>query len=285
MLHAFDTTAVFGVPLARLMRVPVVLSSTLGDRRLLDCKSQKQMRFTDPLVDALVVNCEAMRDHLIRDYSIPRERIELCYNGVDVNEFYPASEPKPDPVSNVPLVIGTVCVLRPEKRLEILQQAFARVRATIPGAKLLIVGSGPELETLRANSSQLGIGDACIFAPAVAHVAPFMRAIDIFVSCSHSEAFSNSILEAMACGCAIIGSRVGGTPELIGDDERGLLFSSGNVEELSERICQLIQNINLRDSLRRNAAQFARTKLNMESNAERNADIYETILRRKKAVG
>ena len=282
VLHAFDTTAVFTVPLARLMRLPVILSSTLGDRRLLDCKSQKQMRFTDPLVDAHVVNCDAMRKHLVEDYGIARNRIELCYNGVDVREFYPADRPKLDALTNATMVIGTVCVLRPEKALDLLQRAFVVVKQRIPGAKLLIVGSGPELPKLQANAAHLRIGDASVFMPAVQQVAPIMRSIDIFVSSSHTEAFSNSILEAMGCGCAVVGSRVGGTPELIGDNERGLLFSPGNVDELSDRICELAKDPALRRRIGTKAAEFAATKLTMEANAARNAEIYETILQRKR---
>ncbi len=284
LVHAWDASAVFAVPLARLLRVPVVLSSVLGDRRLLDTRSQKQFRFTDRLVDAIVVNCEAMRKHLIQDYSVPARRIELCYNGVNTSEFYPADHPKPEPVSDACFVIGAVCVLRAEKGLQLLQEAFAKVAHLAPKCKLLLVGSGPELPKLQANSRRLGIQNDCIFMPAVPAVAPFLRAIDIFVSCSSSEAFSNSILEAMACGCCIIGSRVGGTPELIADGERGLLFESGNAEELACKMTMLIKDARLRRLLAAKAAEFAAHDLNMERNVSCMSGIYETMLRKKDAI-
>ena len=109
IVHAFDSTAVFGVPLARFLRVPVVLASTLGHRALLDRKTRKQFQFTDRLVDAIVVNCNAMRDHLIKDFSIKSDHIELCYNGVDTREFHPVAVAKPNR-ANAKLVIQTVCV-------------------------------------------------------------------------------------------------------------------------------------------------------------------------------
>jgi len=284
LVHAWDASAVFAAPLARLLRVPVVLSSVLGDRRLIDARSQKQFQSTDRLVDAIVVNCEAMRKHLIQDYSISAGRIELCYNGVNTAEFHPAVEPKPEPVSGASLVIGAVCVLRVEKQLQLLQEAFAKIAPLIPNSKLLLVGSGPELPKLQANSLRLGIQNESIFLPAVSAVAPFLRAIDIFVSCSSSEAFSNSILEAMACGCCVIGSRVGGTPELIVDGERGLLFESGNVEELACKMTMLIKDPDLRRLLAANATEFASHNLNMERNVLCMSGIYETMLRRKGAI-
>ena len=287
VLHAFDSTAVFSVPLARLLGVPVVLASALGHRALLDRRTLSQLRFTDRLVDGIVVNCKAMREHLINDYSISHERIELCYNGVDTKEFWP-SRPlvAPSNDSDSPdLTLGTVCVLRPEKGLEILQEAFAKVLPYFPRTKLLIVGSGPELDKLNSNRARLGIQETCVIISAVAKVAPFLRAMDIFVSSSYSEAFSNSILEAMACGCCVVGSRVGGTPELIGEQERGLLFTAGDVEELAQKLMELIQNASLRRKLGERAAEFAAKALTMEIAVRRTMEIYERLLSRKPCFG
>jgi len=281
VVHAYDASAVFAAPLARLMRVPLVITSTLGHRDLFDERTRKQLPFTDKLADLIFVNCEAMRRHMIEDYGIPAERTVLCYNGVETSEFYPAPGPKPEPVADALLVIGTVCVLRPEKRLDLLVEAFAAVHGKKPGMKLLIVGSGPELEKLQSKAGELGVLKDCVFLPAVPKVAPLLRAIDIFVSCSSSEAFSNAVLEAMACGCCPVGSRVGGTPELIADNDRGLLFESGNAGDLAEKLTLLIENDELRRRLAHQAATFATENLNMQVAVNRLSEIYETGLARK----
>ena len=281
LVHAYDTSAVFTVPIARVLRVPVVLSSMLGSRDLLDQRTRRQIRWTDKIVDTVVVNCEAMRRQMIYDEHVSGERIEVCYNGVDTAEFYQMAAPKPAPVADASFVIGAICVLRPEKALDLLQEAFARIRHLKPGMKLLIVGSGPELPRLQANSWRLGLQDDCVFVPATPLVPQFLRACDIFVLCSRSEAFSNALLEAMACGCCAIGSRVGGTSELIGNDERGLLFRTGDVGDLVEKLVALIRNEPLRRKFGTRAADFAKTKLNIEIAARRMAEIYELMLRRK----
>ena len=284
VVHAYDSSAVFAAPLARLLRVPLVLSSTLGHRDLFDARTKKQLPFTDRLVDGIVVNCEAMRRHMVNDYGIAPNRALLCYNGVETSEFHPQPGPKQEPVAGASLVIGSVCVLRPEKRMDMLLESFARVRNLQPGLKLLMVGSGSELPKLQAKAAALRIEQDCVFMPAVPSVAPYLRAIDIFVSCSSSEAFSNSILEAMACGCCPVGSRVGGTPELIEHGERGLLFESGNVNDLSEKLALLIQNQDLRARLARNAAQFAARNLSMQVALDRISQIYEEGLASKGAL-
>ncbi len=281
--HAYDSSAVFVAPIARALRVPAVLSSTLGNRDLLDQRTRRQVRWTDKIVDTVVVNCEAMRRHMVDDEHFPNERIELCYNGVDTGQFFPAPAAKPAPVADASFLIGSVCVLRPEKALHLLQEAFARIRHLRPGMKLLLVGSGPELPRLQLNCRRLGIQDDCVILPATSRVPQFLRAFDIFVLCSRSEAFSNSLLEAMACGCCAVGSRVGGTPELIGNDERGLLFRTGDAGDLAEKLATLIGNEQLRSQLGTRAADFARTTLNIEIAARRMEDIYESLLQRKAA--
>jgi glycosyltransferase involved in cell wall biosynthesis len=283
LVHSWDPSAVFAVPLARTLRVPVVLSSMLGSRDLLDQRSLRQVRLTDRMVDTVVVNCEAMRRQMIDDEHFPNERIELCYNGVDMGEFYPAPTVKPHPVADASLVIGTVSVLRPEKALDLLQGAFARIRHLKTGIKLLIVGSGPELPRLEENSRRLGLQNECVFVPATPLVAQYLRAFDIFVSCSTSEAFSNAILEAMSCGICAVGSKVGGTPELLGNDERGLLFQPGNIDDLAAKLAALIKCDGQRLEFGTRAAEFARTTLSIEIASHRMADIYETMLRRKGA--
>jgi L-malate glycosyltransferase len=281
VVHAYDSSAVFVAPVARALRVSAVLSSTLGNRNLLDQRTRRQVRWTDKIVDTIVVNCEAMRRHMIDDEHVPSERIELCYNGVDTSEFYPEAAKEPELVAGASLVIGTVCVLRPEKALDLLQEAFARVRHMNQAMKLVIVGSGPELPRLEANCRRLGLLGGCEFVPATQLVPQFLRGFDIFVSCSNSEAFSNTILEAMACGCGVVGSRVGGTPELIGNDERGLLFQPGNACDLATKLTTLIWNEPLRRAFGARAAEFARTSLNVEIAARRMAEIYELVLHRK----
>jgi len=284
LVHAYDSSAVFVAPIAQALRVPAVLSSTLGNRNLLDPRTRRQVRWTDKIVDSIVVNCEAMRRHMIDDEHVASERIELCYNGVDTSEFYPDTLRQPKSNADAPFVIGAVCVLRPEKAIDLLQEAFARVRHLKPEMRLAIVGSGPELSNFQANSRRLGLQDDCEFLPATRSVPQFLRSIDTYVSCSRSEAFSNTILEAMACGCGVVGSRVGGTPELIGNDERGLLFRPGDAADLAAKLTTLIENESLRRELGTRAAEFAKRKLSIEIAAERMAEIYELMLSRK-AVG
>jgi glycosyltransferase involved in cell wall biosynthesis len=283
LVHAFDVPMdLFAAPVARRYGVPAVVTSQLSFRTLCSRGTRLALRFTDYLSSRVVVNSRAVGDSLERDYGIPDDKVFLCYNGVDTTQFYPELE---KPESNRPagfrdasVVIGTVCAMRPEKRVDWLIRAFADLRPLDPRARLLLAGSGPETERLTELCGRLGVDDACHFAPSQTDVAPWMRGLDIYVNSSSSESFPNGLLEAMACGCCVIGSQVGGIPELITHGQDGLLFDSAKQEDLTAMLRLAATDNGLRGSLRRQAAQTARERFAMPLTAARMEAFYESLV-------
>ena len=276
LVHSYDVPMnVFGLAWGWFWRTPVLISSQLSYRELYSPFYQRLLRITDGLADCVVVNCEAMRRHLIDDEGVAAEKICLSYNGVDTSVFFPGP-----PAKSGPLVIGTLAVLRPEKRLDLLLEAFAGVRHLEAGTRLAIVGSGGTLPALQQQATRLGIAADCVFQAATADAASWLRGMDIFVLPSESEAFSNALLEAMACGCCPVGSRVGGTPELIADGERGLLFESGNAADLAEKLALLIRDASLRRRFGDAAAVCARDTFSIQRAVQRMEDLYGQLLKR-----
>jgi glycosyltransferase involved in cell wall biosynthesis len=192
---------------------------------------------------------------------VPPSMLRLAYNGLDTRVFRREGERVELPWGDeAAAVIGTVCALRPEKGLHILMEAFRKVKATRRGVKLVIVGSGPMLADLEAG------GDAdCHFQPAERNVAPWLRAMDIFVLPSLSEALSNSLMEAMGCGCCPVASDTGGNPELVTDGETGLLFPVADAEALAARLALLLDQ----PAYRRRLAAQAERRIEQHSRASR----------------
>jgi glycosyltransferase involved in cell wall biosynthesis len=277
IVHSYDASYVFACTVARLSGVPVTIGSQLSYLNTVDERTQMWLRWGSRVPDAMLANCEAMRRHLIDDLHVHEGRVEMIYNGVDTTQFYPPPS-RPEKAA----IIGIVCALRVEKNLPLLQEAFAKVHAAHPEIRLVIVGSGAELQPLQENAARLGIADAIDFVPATRDVPAWLRKMDIFVLPSYSEAFSNSLLEAMACGCAVIGSHVGGMPELTGsNEERGLLFPNGDVQALAAQLERLISDSALRLDLGAKAAKFAKESLSIEIAAARTAAMYERWLAKR----
>lgn len=281
LVHTFDAPAtVFGVPAARVAQVPVVLSSQRAHRELAGAGLRHALRLTDQMTDAIVVNCEFLKRHLVEDEKVPAERIRVCYNGLELDRFSPAGRSKPAEFARARLVVGTVCVLRPEKGLDVLVEAFARLRHAFPDVVLLVVGDGPVRESLLRQAAQLGLGESFQLLPARSEVADLLRAIDIFVLPSRSEALSNALMEAMACGCAVVATRVGGNPELVEDGETGLLVAPGDAGELASALRFLVENEPARARLAESAATFVRSRFSAEASAQHLGEIYEEFLSR-----
>jgi glycosyltransferase involved in cell wall biosynthesis len=273
LVHAFDApTGLFAAPVALSLRVPII-ESNLWFRDAIHGRLRHGLRFLDRVADAIMVNSSAVKQQLVRDEGVSADRIHLCYNGVDISIFKPEPTPRPHAVQNATLVIGSVCGLRAEKRLDRLIEAFASVRPLMPGMKLLIVGSGAMLPSLQALNQKLGLQDACIFEPSTRDVAKWMCSIDIFVLPSDTESFPNGVLEAMACGCAVIGSRVGGVPELIEEGRSGLLFDTKTPDSLAEALEKLIQD----GSLRKRLAEAAAARASVWFSLARSVDCIETM--------
>jgi glycosyltransferase involved in cell wall biosynthesis len=108
-----------------------------------------------------------------------------------------------------------------------------------------------------------------------------MRSIDIFVLPSLSEASSNSLMEAMGCGCCPVASRVGGNPELIRDGHTGLLFEKGNPVSLAEALERLLANSEERTRMTQAAMQDTANRFSLSASTHRMQEIYLKHLQRK----
>lgn len=279
LIHSFDLPSnILAAPVGRLLGNPIVLTSQRAHRGLYSGFYRKFLRFTDRLASGIVVNCEAMRSHLTDEEGVDPGKIHLCYNGIDTSAFHPAEDPPIDVLQGAETIVGTVCAFRPEKGLDTLVSAFALVERR-PGVKLLLVGSGTVEPALRAQVAKLGIEDRTIFVPAQRNVAPWLRAIDVFVMPSLAEALSNSIMETMACGhAAVIASRVGGNPELVVDGKTGLLFQPANANELAVAIRRLLDDAALRQRLAETSSRRIHEQFTLAASAARMGEIYSNAL-------
>jgi glycosyltransferase involved in cell wall biosynthesis len=244
---------------------------------------RRALVFAERRAHGVVVNCKFLERHLIEDAGVRPERIHLCYNGIDLDRFQRTEAPRPASLPADSLVIGTVCMLRPEKGLPTLLEAFAAVHKTAPNVRLAIVGNGSMLPELKQRAVKLGILDACVFEPATAQVPDWLRHIDIFVLPSLSEAFSNSIMEAMACGCCVVASRVGGNPELIEEGVTGLLFPPGDASGLANALRKAMADPEGRQRMAEAGRHFIRPKFSRQNAARRMGEIYTQMIEKHAA--
>lgn len=225
---------IFGLPLAALARVPLRIASR---RELNPDKTTGQLtaqRVAYSFAHRVVANSTAAIARLRRE-GIRRRCIVHVPNGIDLERFHPGvASPAP------PRRIVTVARLRPEKGHDTLLDAAPAILRAFPDARLTIVGDGPLHDVLAARIAKGGLQDHVALAGHTDDVAETLRAHDVFVLASRSEAFPNAVIEAMAAGLPIVATEVGGIPELIEHGRNGLLVPPGRAADLAGTVNDLL---------------------------------------------
>jgi glycosyltransferase involved in cell wall biosynthesis len=190
-------------------------------------------RLTGAWVDRVTCVAGAVRDYVRRTSGIPGRKLVVIFNGVETQAAPPARGAPPGHR------VETVAHLRTQKGIEDLIRAVPVVRRSVPDATVTVVGRG-DPEPFRRLSGALGVADAVRFLGEVEDVRPCLDAADLFVLPSRWEGCPNAVLEAMAAGLPVVGTAVGGTPELVREGETGFLVPPGSPGLLGRRMADLL---------------------------------------------
>ncbi|MCK9264909.1 MAG: glycosyltransferase family 4 protein [Deltaproteobacteria bacterium] len=178
---------------------------------------------------------------------MPASRIEVIPNFVRILPGTDDLAVHKGPEGPYILAIGR---LNRQKGYDVLIRAFAMAKAAQAGWRLVILGEGPERSNLERLAADLGIGDAVLMPGIVREPAEWMRQAAFFVLPSRYEGFPNALLEAMACGCAVIAADCpSGPAEIIRHNVDGLLVPKEDVGGLSAAILKLMEDKALRHRL------------------------------------
>ena len=192
-------------------------------------------RLTYPRTDALVIQSEATRDWA--EVVVPKARIRIIPNPVGRQFSTNAGNAFPPRRS---LVLG-VGRLSQEKGFDVLIQAFSSVAERHPDWSLTIIGEGARDAEWKALARELLPPQAIHFAGTVKDPERYYRVAGLFVLPSRFEGFPNALLEAMACGCAVIATdSPGGTSVIVRNGVDGVLIPPGDVEALAREMDRLM---------------------------------------------
>ena len=205
------------------------------------------------LYTRLVTVSNSVRETLIKA-SVPASKIEVIHHGTNVEAFAKITEDRRDVRAGLDIpedsvAVGIVGRIAPEKGHAVLLEAFQKVHARYP-LSLVIVGNGPEEELIRDTAAKMGLTDKVFFTGFRDDVNNVINALDVVaVPSTWNEPCSAVVQQGMALSKPIIGTRAGGTPEMVLDDETGFLVPPSDSDALAEALARLAGDAFLRKRL------------------------------------
>jgi glycosyltransferase involved in cell wall biosynthesis len=240
--------------------------------------------------DALVAVAEMQKDYLAGSEGLPRDRLRVIRNGVDAGVYRPgdreerASARAELGLGSDDLVVMAVASLKPLKRLDLLLRAAAPMLRARADARLVIVGDGPERGALDLLSRDLGIEERVTLVGMREDVERVMRAADLLVLSSRTEAFPNVILEGMATGLPVVTTDVGSVREMVEEGRNALIVERDNEAALRGAIERMAEDAEMRRAFGRRGRDIVDARFRIEDMCAARERLFEELLRKDRAA-
>ena len=286
IIHAHQTTPWFYSALSRLLNPRPYLLFEEHGRFYPEVLNKKTVLFNKAVINRLthrvVAVSEDIKNRLAIYEGIPKEKIEVIYNGIKLQglDRDKSREEKRKGLNLRPddFIVGSVGRLDPIKNFPMLVLAVKEAIKQIPNLKCVIVGDGPEFCKIKEIVQGHGLTKNIILTGYRKDAATLVSAFDLFILTSFSEGISMAILEAMCMGVPCIATRVGGNPELIEDKVSGWLIESNDYNALSDLICYVFNNRQLLKEISESAKIRIKDKFLFQNMIENYKKIYNELI-------
>ncbi|MES2263040.1 MAG: TIGR03088 family PEP-CTERM/XrtA system glycosyltransferase [Pseudomonadota bacterium] len=287
IVHTYNLTAIEYAPAALLAGVPIRINGAHGrdaaDPDGTNPKHKMLRRLMLPFYDCCYANSADLLAWSRGVIGVPEHKSRLLSNGIDAEKFHPRAN-RPD--AGAPFVIGSVGRIQDVKDHATLVDAFILLRARMPqrgdALRLTIVGDGPLLPALRAKVDAAGLAGVVSLPGARTDVADLLRGFDLFAMSSIAEGTPGSALEAMASGLPVVGTRVGGLPEVIAEGVTGALVPPSDAAAMAQALQRYVEAPDLAAAHGRAGRERVLSHYNMTAMVAAYQSLYDTLCERKK---
>ncbi len=234
-------------------------------------------RITCSIDKKIIAISEAVKQSLIEVRKIKPQKIKVIYNGIELDKFKP-KEIRLSKFKNHFPVIGCINRLFKIKGQVYLIDAVDILRKKYPGIALVLVGDGPLKNELTNYSNKKGLSRQIYFEGIQTQIEDYLNSFDIFVLPSIDEGLSIALIEALASGRKIVATDIGGIPEVVEHMKEGILVPSRNSEALAKSIDRLILDVELSETLQKNALIKAEKRFNLNNMIKQLEDLYKELV-------
>lgn len=253
LVHAWHLFASpYGAAASRILGADACLGSLRGSYESFQ-RSRLQSRLTLAFVDGLLVNSQAAGDRVARGQGKRSTRIFVVPNAVE-NHFCDRSTARRElcgrfGLNDQELWIGSMGRIEKAKRFDLLLDLTASLLRSGERVRLLVIGDGPELPSLREHARGLRLGEAVVFTGAQPEARTWLNALDIFCFPSPDEGLPNVVMEAAAAGVPVVAWKTPALAELLEDGVSGLLAPPEDTRRLEDAVRGLVHDAGRRQAL------------------------------------
>ncbi|AIM60222.1 hypothetical protein IX49_06695 [Cellulophaga lytica] len=260
-------------------KTPYLLSMWGSDVYIFPNKSifhKYLIKLTTEKATRLASTSIAMRKEFQKIYPSYKNEISLTPFGVDTKNFSPNTKVK----KNSLFTIGIAKNLEGKYGVEYLIQSFKEFNERNPKSQLEIIGDGIIKEDLKKLSRKLNLENKIIFHGRVNNnkLSNILNTWDVYVIPSLFESFGVSAVEASSCALPVIGTNVGGLPEVIEDNITGFIIPSKNPQAISEKLQILFDNVELRVEMGKKGRELVLKNYDWEENVKTMMVIYNKTI-------
>ncbi len=268
--------------LAALTGFRPLVSMSWGSDLLMDAEQMKfRTRYTLRHSTVLVGDCQAVADKA-SEFGFPAERVVLFPWGVDLQHFAPGDDAYQRSELGWEDAFTLLCLRswEPLYGVEVVARAFARAAQQLPELRLFLLGGGSQAPLLRQVLMQAGVIERVVFGGQVgqANLPKYYRAADLYISASHSDGSSVSLMEALACGVPVLVSDIAGNKEWITPGQEGWLFRDGDDEALTRGILNAVQMREQLGDMRIAARKLAEERADWNKNFQKLLEAYDLAI-------
>jgi len=275
-LHSRRGADILGGIAARLTGIPCVLT-----RRVDNPESRLWAGIKYRLYNRIITISDGIREVLIGE-GVPPDQIICIHSAVDL---VPYSEPSDrswylkefDLEENV-LTCGVVAQFIERKGHKYLFEAIPGILTTHSDIRFLLFGRGPLEEDLKAKCRSLGIADRVIFAGFREDLDRILGSLDLLIHPALMEGLGVSLLQAAAAGVPIVGTRVGGIPEIVRDGVNGYLVPPSDVPSLEDAVVRALSDLEKARLMGKNGNKIVLENFSIEAMVAENLSVYMDLL-------
>ncbi len=284
-------TNIFGITAAALARVPVRIASKRETGEMRSARQNFFERRVFAQSNAIVANSKAVKNYLVENGGVARDKIEVIYNGLDLERLTPGETSRRKicedlglpPDENIKFITLTANLRHAVKNQPMFLRAAKKVSGKFPDAHFVFAGEGELKADLENLAGQLQIADRAHFVGGCARIPELLSVSFAGVLTSVAEGFSNSILEYMSANLPVVATDVGGASEAIADGETGFLIASNDADALSEKLIWLLENPDEAEKMGRRGRKTVEEKFSCENQLAKTLELYERTVEKSKS--